>query len=240
LLTPARKTALHRADRPARHALWATTGLALMATVVVVGGDNTASADRLVHTSADSHQHTHTTRTHTHTDPRPGPQRVSRSSGSTRGVVHREPQPVRETGKRDAAQTARAAERVTRNPPGYCLQWVHQRAGIPAKYLSASEAWQHAGHKHRGDRTPPVGAAVYWTGGSHGYGHIAISVGHGKVRSTDAGGEGRVATVPVGWAHRAWGLHYAGWSSSLNGYTIPGVAGHHADATHGAARTAWK
>lgn len=231
MLTPARKTALHRADRPARHALWAAAGIALIGTMVVVSGDHQASAAGLVNTSADSQAATsHTTHSAHSADkaaPRPDSQRASRSSDATRNVVHREPQPVRETAKRDALQTARAAERVTRNPPGYCLKWVHNRAGIPAKYLSASEAWRHAAHKHRGDRTPPVGAAVYWTGGSHGFGHIAISVGHGKVRSTDAGGEGRVATVPVGWAHRAWGLHYAGWSSSLNGYTIPGVHGHH-------------
>jgi len=81
------------------------------------------------------------------------------------------------------------------------------------------------GGSRPGDRRPPVGAAVYWTGGSSGYGHIAISVGDGKVRSTDAGGEGRVKTVGVDWATKAWGLRYAGWANSINGYTIPGVVG---------------
>lgn len=128
------------------------------------------------------------------------------------------------TARRDATQTVRAARQSDRNAPGYCLRWARSRAGVPAKYLSADVAWRHAHGKHRRDRTPPAGAAVYWTGGSHGYGHVAISVGHGKVRSTDAGGEGHVATVDLGWPHRVWGLRYAGWSDSINGYTIPGVA----------------
>ena len=42
-------------------------------------------------------------------------------------------------------------------------------------------------------------------------------------RSTDAPGQGRVATVPLRWVEREWGLRYAGWSNSINGYTIPGV-----------------
>ena len=65
---------------------------------------------------------------------------------------------------------------------------------------------------------------MYWTGGSSGYGHIAISLGNGKVRSSDAGGSGSVATVPLGSIARDWHLDYAGWADSINGYTIPGVA----------------
>lgn len=128
--------------------------------------------------------------------------------------------------RHDAPQTAKSAKASQGNQPGYCLRWARTRAGIPAKHMSAAVAWRHAGHKHRGDRRPPVGAAVYWTGGSHGFGHIAISVGHGQVRSTDSGGEGRVATVGVNWPVRHWGLRYAGWADNINGYTIPGVGNH--------------
>jgi len=64
---------------------------------------------------------------------------------------------------------------------------------------------------------------VYWLGGSHGYGHIAVSVGGGRVRSTDAGGAGRVATVAVGWFEDHWGLPYAGWADNVNDQVIPGV-----------------
>jgi hypothetical protein len=106
--------------------------------------------------------------------------------------------------------------------PGYCLQQTRMWCGIGARYLDAATAWRNTNDRHPGDRTGiPRGAAVYWTGGSHGYGHIALSLGNGKVRSTDAGGRGRVATVDVGWVERAWGLRYAGWAWDINEVTIP-------------------
>jgi hypothetical protein len=123
----------------------------------------------------------------------------------------------------DARETVHAALSSDVNEPGHCLEWARERADIPPRYDDAATAWANATGKRPGDRHPPVGAAVYWTGGSSGYGHIAISVGDGKVRSSDAGGEGRVETVPVDWAEKKWGLKYAGWSNSINGYTIPGV-----------------
>ena len=123
----------------------------------------------------------------------------------------------------DARETVHAALSSDVNEPGHCLEWARERADIPPLYDDAATAWANATGRRPGDRHPPVGAAVYWTGGSSGYGHIAISVGDGKVRSSDAGGEGRVETVPVDWAEKKWGLTYAGWSNSINGYTIPGV-----------------
>ena len=123
----------------------------------------------------------------------------------------------------NAVETLRSAARSDSYEPGHCLEWSRERADIPAVYPDAATAWTHASGKRPGDRRPPAGAAVYWTGGSQGYGHIAISVGGGRVRSTDAPGQGRVATVPLRWVEREWGLRYAGWSNSINGYTIPGV-----------------
>jgi hypothetical protein len=123
----------------------------------------------------------------------------------------------------NARQTVRSAIQSDYNDPGYCLAWSRQQADIPARYPDAATAWRHATEKRRGGQNPPPGAAVYWTGGSSGYGHIAISVGGGRVRSSDAGGAGRVATVPLSWISREWGLRYAGWADSINGYEIPGV-----------------
>jgi hypothetical protein len=122
-----------------------------------------------------------------------------------------------------AQETVADAEGSTWNDPGHCLQWAREQAGIPSGAATAATAWADADVKRRGDTTPPPGAAVYWVGGSHGFGHVAISVGHGLVRSSDAGGLGQVATVPVGWISNHWDLQYAGWSNSINGYTIPGV-----------------
>jgi len=123
----------------------------------------------------------------------------------------------------DAHEIIASARRSDSNTPGYCLQWTREQADIPAGFPDAATAWRHAAGKHSGDRTPPAGAAVYWTGGSRGFGHIAISLGDGRVRSTDAGGAGQVSTVKVGWVSKEWGLRYAGWSNSINGYVIPGV-----------------
>jgi cell wall-associated NlpC family hydrolase len=123
-----------------------------------------------------------------------------------------------------ARETVADAEQSTMNEPGKCLQWAREQAGIPTGAATAATAWESADVKRRGDPTPPPGAAVYWIGGSHGYGHVAISVGNGQVRSSDAGGTGQVATVPVGWITKNWDLRYAGWSNSINGYTIPGLS----------------
>jgi hypothetical protein len=101
-----------------------------------------------------------------------------------------------------------------------CLQQSRLWAGISMKYPDAATAWRNVDVKHR-NRKPPRGAAVYWTGGSRGFGHIAISVGGGKVRSTDAAGTGRVATRTIGWFDRHWpSLKYAGWAWDINEQTI--------------------
>jgi len=125
----------------------------------------------------------------------------------------------------DAVEIVAAARRSSVNVPGHCLEWSREQAGIPSKYTDAATAWEHAIGRRPADGNPPPGAAVYWTGGSSGYGHIAISVGDGKVRSSDAGGTGRVATVRINRLSSEWNLQYAGWASSINGYRIPGVRG---------------
>ena len=121
----------------------------------------------------------------------------------------------------NADQTADRAAADTLNDPGYCLQQCRIWAGINSLYPDASTAWYNTNDRHPGNRNPPRGSMVYWTGGSHGYGHIACSMGGGKVRSTDAGGAGRVATVDLGWVESHWGLPYAGWAWDVNEVTIP-------------------
>lgn len=124
-----------------------------------------------------------------------------------------------------AEQTARSAELQTSNRVGMCLQWCRQRADIPAVWGTAAIAAGHATNMHH-DRNVPRGAFVYWTGGSEGAGHIAIGLGGGLVRSTDADGPGVVATRTVDWFDANWpALTYAGWADNVNGVTVPGVVG---------------
>src|SRR5262245_14616377 len=115
-----------------------------------------------------------------------------------------------------ARQTAHNAAADNTNSPGFCLQWCREKAGISARYPDAATAWRNTNDRHPGDRHPPRGSLVYWTGGSHGFGHIAVSLGDGRIRSTDAGGAGRVATVRLGWVEAHWGLTYAGWAWDVN------------------------
>lgn len=126
---------------------------------------------------------------------------------------------------RNAEQTASNAEQTTTNKPGMCLQWSRERATIASLYPDAATAWANAKNRHHGDRNPPRGAMVYWTGGASGYGHIAVALGNGKVRSTDSGGSGKPATVDIGWPEAHWGLPYAGWADNVNNVQIPGVGG---------------
>lgn len=121
-----------------------------------------------------------------------------------------------------AERCARNAEADLYNSVGYCLQQTRLWCGIPARYPDAATAWRYANYRKIGDRTIPRGAAVYWTGGSRGYGHIALSLGNGLIRSTDAGGSGRVATRTLSWFDSNWSsLNWAGWAWNINEIHIP-------------------
>jgi hypothetical protein len=121
----------------------------------------------------------------------------------------------------DAETGARNAEKDTSNEPGYCQQQTRQWSGIPAMYGDAATAWRNTNDRHPGDKNPPRGAHVFWTGGSKGYGHAAMSLGNQQIRSTDAGGTGKVATRHIDWFGANWGLPYAGWAWDNNEVTIP-------------------
>lgn len=70
----------------------------------------------------------------------------------------------------------------------------------------------------------PAGVALYWTGGSRGYGHAAISIGDGQMISTDAGKAwGYVGQRDIGYISRVWknGLKFVGYViEEGNGYTL--------------------
>jgi hypothetical protein len=134
---------------------------------------------------------------------------------------------------RTRAQAVAHALASHTNRPGTCQLWTRTMFNAPSAGdqdgdgdADAVDGWKSEpkSARHEGDRHPPEGVPVAWSGGRHGFGHRAISLGKGKIRSTDAGGSGRVATVDLGWVERHWGLHYLGWSETIDGVKIPGAA----------------
>lgn len=122
---------------------------------------------------------------------------------------------------RSASEAVRYARRYTHYRVGYCLNFVQTMIAAPWSGPSAIWAWNHAQHKHRHDKNPPPGVPVYWSGGR--YGHIAISVGGGRVRSTDWPSRGRVSETSIDSISRAWGKRYEGWAEDIGGRRISGI-----------------
>ena len=122
------------------------------------------------------------------------------------------------------SRTIPYARRYTHWGYGLCLQYVGtmltlgKNLGVYAPY--ALHAWEHTHHKHHG--TPPPGVPVYFDHSSHNhYGHIALSVGHGRIRTTDGT---RVHEMAISTLARNWGQRYLGWGSDMYGHTIPGIS----------------
>lgn len=130
----------------------------------------------------------------------------------------------------DRAEVVARALASKTNVPDTCQLWTRTVCGAPSAgdydgdgAADAEDGWKSepAKYKHAGDRNPPAGVPVSYGGGSRDNGHRAVSLGNGMIRSTDAGGSGKVATVPLDWPERAWGLTYLGWSDTCDGWLIP-------------------
>jgi hypothetical protein len=99
-----------------------------------------------------------------------------------------------------------------------CLRFVRKVYGLPARDRSAIAAWHEAASKHKGDRQPPAGVPVFWSGG--GPGHVALSLGDGWVLTSDYPSAGRVTKVSISALHAAWHLQYLGWTDDLEGVVV--------------------
>lgn len=105
---------------------------------------------------------------------------------------------------------------------GMCLNYVWNALDVPnsAGLANANESWAAAVLKVYAG-TPPPGAPVYWQSGR--YGHIALSLGGGWVRSTDIPSLGRIGNITIGDLSREWGATYRGWSRDYAGHPIAGL-----------------
>src|SRR5690349_3800386 len=133
----------------------------------------------------------------------------------------------------DRESAAQNAENSKVNAPGMCQSWTRRQFNAdPVGDFDqdgdsdAVDGWESEpkGSRHT-TRKPPRGTPVAYSGGSSGHGHRAVSLGPidgtYMIRSTDAGGTGRVATVPLDWPEKEWGLKYLGWSETISGEEIP-------------------
>lgn len=100
----------------------------------------------------------------------------------------------------------------------WCLVFVHDAVGVPAKYPDAISAWSNAKTKRPGSSNPPAGAAVFWAIGR--WGHVALSDGAGNVWSNDIRRHGQIDLVPISEITSKWGARYLGWTGDLNGYDL--------------------
>jgi hypothetical protein len=113
------------------------------------------------------------------------------------------------------------ARQVKTYPPGYCLKYVRAEAWrIGGLYASAIDAWHGAINRHPGDRTPPLGAPCFYSGGQ--YGHIVVWAEKPEdMRGTDMPSAGVVGEDALDWPERHWGQTYLGWTEDLNGVDLP-------------------
>lgn len=117
----------------------------------------------------------------------------------------------------NGASAVANAHRTTRSQVGMCLWQVQEWWGSGHAWPDAITQWNNT-LQHR-DRNIPIGAPVFYSGGAHG--HVAIYVGGGLVRSTDAPSNGLVADVPLDWPYARWGHAYIGWGGKLAGLSLP-------------------
>lgn len=105
---------------------------------------------------------------------------------------------------------------------GFCQIFVRSCYGIAALWPSAASAWEHAKRRHKTSnaRAIPRGVPVFWTGGTGGFGHVALSRGDGSVWSTDFVRAGRVDVADIDAITRGWGLKLVGWTEDLNGVRV--------------------
>lgn len=121
---------------------------------------------------------------------------------------------------RSARVAVENARSVNQYASGMCQQYVRLQCWqVPSLYGSAIEAWNGARLKHPDDRTPPLGAPLYYRGGQ--YGHAVIFVGGDDMRSTDCRTRGQVSDEAIRWVETHWGYAYLGWTGDINGVELP-------------------
>lgn len=146
---------------------------------------------------------------------------------------------------RTSKEAIHVASNQTTNRVGTCQLNVHEWFAAPAAGdvdhdgdADAVDGWESEPAKYRivGDRNPDlVGVPVSFHGGSRGFGHRALLMKPGHIRSTDMSNNryapGITSTVSAATTsealaiiERSMGVTYTGVSKTIDGYLIPNFA----------------
>lgn len=122
------------------------------------------------------------------------------------------------------SQAIAKANSITSGYGGMCLMFCRIAYGVPnGTYPSAAAAW--AASKTRHDTGSlngiPVGAPIYFSQRGNPYGHVAIYLGNGLMRTTNSA-DNLIHTDPVNkW--QSWGYTLLGWTEDIDGAHIDGL-----------------
>lgn len=109
---------------------------------------------------------------------------------------------------------------------GWCLQYVRQAYGLPARYASATEAWEQSESKHRDRNFPPgLWTPVWYDIDIEPLGHVVLLAPDGRVYSTsDYSGwpviHASLADLEAFYAYYGMKLIYRGWTEDVAGYAV--------------------
>lgn len=110
--------------------------------------------------------------------------------------------------------------------PGWCLQYVRQAFGLPARYGSATEAWEKSPTQHRDRDFPPGLWVPVWYGlVDEPLGHVILRAPDGSCYSTSTLGSTpyhhpNLAHLEAFYAYYGMTLTYRGWTEDVAGYPV--------------------
>lgn len=116
------------------------------------------------------------------------------------------------------------ANGITTGYGGMCLMFCRVAYGVnKGTYPSAAAAWNASPTKHATNSLNgiPTGAPLYFSQSGNQYGHVAIYLGGGMMRTTNSA-DNRIHTDPVSkW--QSWGYQLLGWTEDIDGAHIDGL-----------------
>lgn len=127
---------------------------------------------------------------------------------------------------RTPSQAIAKALTITHGYGGMCLAFVQDCFGATPTQPSAIACWNSSPRKHPATSTNgiPVGAPIFFAPHGSPYGHVALYLGGGIMRTTNSA-TGRIHSDPVSLWTGTYGYRLLGWTGDIEGQDIPGLAG---------------